>query len=350
MAELRPEVVWRLSGRLPVTLDARIGPLLAGVAERGSLTAAAAALGIPYRTAWAALEGTERALGRRLIDATRGRGAALTPLGRRLLDAGARVERLLEARDAEVSVPLRAGPLPDLRRPLRIAASHDLVLAQVRPAWRARHRIAIDFHGSAESLALFAQGRADLAGFHAPAGSWTRDPLLALLRPDRDVLIRFLRRMQGLILSRGNPRRVHSLRDVARMRLRFVNRQPGSGTRALVDHALSRARIRPTAIVGYTNEEFTHAAVAATIAAGNADAGMGIAAAASQLGLAFVPLIEERYTFACRRRMVAGDVIADFRELLASGPTRGVIAPLPGYALDAPGEVVAIGGSDTESR
>jgi hypothetical protein len=110
---------------------------------------------------------------------------------------------------------------------------------------------------------------ADVAGFHVLPGDRL---LLGMLRATRDVPLRFLRRSQGLILPRGNPRRVRTLADVARKGLRFVNRQPGSGTRLLLDQLLERVGLRPADVDGYANEEFTHAAVAATVAAGKADA------------------------------------------------------------------------------
>ena len=93
---------------------------------------------------------------------------------------------------------------------------------------------------------------------------------------------------------------------------------------------------------GWTHEEFTHAAVAATVAAGEADVGFGIRAAASQLGLAFVPLADERYAFACRRRDLADARVRSFRRLIASPTVAKVVAPLPGYRLIAGGKALAL--------
>jgi molybdate-binding protein len=166
--------------------------------------------------------------------------------------------------------------------------------------------------------------------------------LLRRLRADRDALVRFVTRTQGLILPRGNPRRIRSLADVATHGLSIVNRQPGSGTRLLFDRLLAAARIAPTAVPGYSREEFTHAAVAATVAAGGADVGFGVEAAAAQLGLAFVPLVRERYRFACRKRALDGAPMMAFRALLAGDATRAAVTPLRGYRLDAPGRVAAL--------
>ena len=101
------------------------------------------------------------------------------------------------------------------------------------------------------------------------------------------------------MLARGNPARVHAFRDLARKRLRFVNRQSGSGTRLLIDRLLADEGVDPAALVGYCDEEFTHPAVAATVASGAADAGFGLRAAAAEYGLAFVPQSVSATTLRC---------------------------------------------------
>jgi putative molybdopterin biosynthesis protein len=216
-------------------------------------------------------------------------------------------------------------------------------LTELRESWRADQAIDVEFHGSAASLARYVEGAVDVAGFHiALDRRGGREILLSLLRPGRDAAIRFLHRTQGLILPRGNPQRVRTLRDVASRRLRFVNRQPGSGTRILLDRLLAADALPAERIAGYAVEEFTHAAVAATIASGRADAGFGLEAAAAAFGLAFVPVAQERYLFACRKRAANSASVARFRALLASPETRAVVDRLAGYALDAPGALAAL--------
>lgn len=219
---------------------------------------------------------------------------------------------------------------------LRVCASHDIALAQLRDRWRVAHAVALEFHGSAASLDLYKSGRAHVAGFHIAVGRHD-EPLLASLDASRDCVLRFLTRAQGLIVPRGNPRRVRGIEDVVAKRLTIINRQPGSGTRLLFDRLLARAHIAPGILAGYSTEEFTHAAVAATVAAGRADVGFGIRAAAAQFGLGFVPIVTERYLFALARATLESAPIVAFRALLASRATRAVVTPLPGYALDAPG-------------
>jgi molybdate transport repressor ModE-like protein len=320
-------------------VDERVLPLLGAVGQSGTLTGAAKACGVPYRTAWGLLEEAERDIGVPLVTLARGRGASLTALAVRWLalddDARRTLDRMAPGLDVRRSLaPAAARTSPALR----IAASHDIALAHLKDRWAGAHGVALHFHGSTESLDALRAGRVGMAGFHVALERQARpDPLLARLDPARDALLRFITRTQGLIVPRGNPRRVRSLRDIATRRLSLVNRQPGSGTRLLLDRMLADAGIATDAIAGYGNEEFTHAAVAATVAAGRAEVGFGIQAAAAQFGLAFVPLASERYLFACRRRALDSPRVAAFRELLASDATRAVVAPLPGYALDAPG-------------
>lgn len=338
---LAPRAVWTARrGARETALDARLPALLAGIARSGTLAAAARAAGVPYRSAWAVLEEAAHDIGLPLAELARGRGATLTALGARFVTAHEAAQATLaglEALEARVREARRESPAA----PLRAAASHDIALAQLRDRWRLAHGVALEFHGSAESLDLYRRGSAELAGFHVERDATrTSDPLLRSLDPRRDVLLSFLTRTQGLIVPRGNPRRLRSLRQLVARGLTLVNRQAGSGTRLLLDRMLARERIDPTRVLGYAQEEFTHAAVAATVAAGRADAALGIEAAAAQFGLSFVPLALERYCFACRRRDVDGARIAAFRALLASDATRAVVAPLPGYVLEGPGEIL----------
>ena len=160
---------------------------------------------------------------------------------------------------------------------LTVTASHDLVLAALRDALPAAAGLSLDlaFMGSLHALEQFAEGRTDLAGFHVPFGVHAAGelaPFRRLLRARRDRLIRVVDRDQGFMLPRGNPSRVHGFRDLVRKRLRFVNRQRGSGTRLLIDRLIADEGLEASSLVGYANEEFTHPAVAATVASRKVEA------------------------------------------------------------------------------
>ena len=334
-----------MPGTRRASLDPRVVPLLEAIRQEGTLRAAVETAGVSYRAAWGLLVDAGHALGAPLAVLERGRGARLAPLGERLLAADAAAQSVLASAGAELALGaararVSAGAKP---LPLRVAASHDLALAALRDAWAEARTLTLDLetHGSVESLGALRRGATDLAGFHVAADGLGAREVLGRLDPGRYVLIRFASRRQGLIVPRGNPRRLRSLADVARRRVRFVNRQRGSGTRVLVDQLLRAQAIDAASLRGYATEEFTHLAVAATVAAGKADAGFGLEAAARQFGLGFVPIAEERYFFACRRGALRQAAVQRFRELLAGTATKRIVSRLAGYALDAPGELAA---------
>lgn len=326
----------------PRALDPRVVPLLEAIARAGTLRAATQERSLPYRTAWGLLEDVAKHVGTPLVVRERGRGTRLSTFATKLIAANEAASRVLTGRVPPLVVDEPAARAAGSKPRLAIAASHDIALAQLRDGWRVAHGVAIEFHGSVDSLAVYAVERVDVAGFHVTCEAGSDNPLLQQVRRSRDVLLRFLRREQGLILRSGNPRRVRALRDVASKRLTMINRQPGSGTRLLLDRLLLREGIDASALPGYSNEEFTHAAVAATVAAGKADVGFGIAAAAAQFGLAFVPIAEERYLFVCRRTAAETPPLVAFRAMLASAATRAVVRPLPGYRLDRPGSIIDV--------
>jgi molybdate-binding protein len=118
-----------------------------------------------------------------------------------------------------------------------------------------------------------------------------------------------------------------------------VNRQRGSGTRLLLDQLLAQRGLRAADIRGYNTEEFTHPAVAATIAAGRADAGFGVKAAATRFGLDFLPLRRERYWFALRARDQDNAAIQAFLKALGGDELRRMARHFPGYDARGAGEL-----------
>jgi putative molybdopterin biosynthesis protein len=344
-----PTLSWALADPAEA-LDPRLVPLLAAIRGKASLAAAVADRGLSYRAAWGLLRDYQRKLGTPLVELERGRGARLAPAGEKLLaghrSAAQRLERILPGLAVELGSP--AGRELGVRAArLTVAASHDLVLAALRDALPAAAGLSLDlvFMGSLHALQQFAEGRADLAGFHVPidvhaAGELA--PFRRLLRVRRDRLIRVVDRDQGFILPRGNPARVHSFRDVERKRLRFVNRQRGSGTRLLIDRLIADEGLEASAVVGYVNEEFTHPAVAATVASGAADAGFGLRAAAAEYGLAFVPRVRERYYLAVRTSALATPAVVRLIEVLQGPIFARVAGTLPGYRREGTGTVVGV--------
>jgi putative molybdopterin biosynthesis protein len=139
-------------------------------------------------------------------------------------------------------------------------------------------------------------------------------------------------RDQGLIVAPGNPLGLTGIDDLSRPGLRYVNRQRGAGTRALLDYELNGRDINPPTISGYTREEHTHLAVAAAVAAGRADAGMGILAAARAFGLDFVPVAQEPYDLVLHANDLSNDLLTPLWELLESADFRAGVEALGGYS------------------
>jgi molybdate-binding protein len=162
------------------------------------------------------------------------------------------------------------------------------------------------------------------------------------LDPRRHRLIGLATRTQGLMVKLGNPKAIASLADLARADVRIINRQQGSGSRIQFDQLLSGAGIAAESIDGYLNEEYTHLAVAATVAGGMADAGFGIKAAATQYELDFLPLLTERYYLACRADALAEPTVKEFLAALRGAAFREILAGLPGYGSGITGEVRAV--------
>ena len=185
---------------------------------------------------------------------------------------------------------------------------------------------------SARSAGLTAlrDGLCHVAGSHLldpESGEYTL-PYLERLLPGREVsVVRLVHREQGLIVAPGNPTGTTGIEDVAERGLRYVNRQRGAGTRVLLDHELARRGISPEAIVGYEREEHTHLAVAAAVAAGRADCGLGVLAAARAFGLDFVPVAKEPYDLVFEPDPILDPLWA----LLESEDFRRAVTDLGGY-------------------
>jgi putative molybdopterin biosynthesis protein len=242
---------------------------------------------------------------------------------------------------------------------LGIIGSHDPLIDELADLfhlsattlWPGQHLMSAHV-GSMGGLMAIRRGEAQIAGIHLLDSATGRYnvPMLQRLFPDGSVvLIEGVRRTQGLLVVAGNPKKISGLCDLSRPGLRYVNRQAGSGTRLLLDDQLKRLQISPSAIDGYGREELTHSAVAAQIAAGSADAGLGIHAAAGLFALDFIPVAEENYDFAVARSALDWPQVRLFLELLVSDALRRRLDKLGGYRLEQPGRLIWPESAQTES-
>ncbi len=335
--ECRAELILRDPDGRETSLSAVV-PLLQLVAQTGSIANAASAKGLSYRHAWGLLREIEARLGGALITKSRGRGSVLSELGESVLRAqrlcGDRLEAPLQAVATDVADELNrrlAGEVSNLR----IHASHGYAVATlVRALGERRVPVDIKYRESAEAVRALARSECELAGFHLPIGKF-RSTCAEIYRPYLDPkkhqLIRLTRRTQGLFLPKGNPKQISGLRDLARNDVRFVNRQPGSGTRMLLDLSLRGVGVDPDEINGYASTELTHSAIAAFVASGMADLGFGVKPAAQHFGLDFIPVIDEDYFFACERARLTEARLVSVLGVLRSAAFSDSVAHLGGY-------------------
>jgi putative molybdopterin biosynthesis protein len=244
-----------------------------------------------------------------------------------------------------------------LPRRLRICASHDLALVELKHfCAHTSPSLSIDlqFRGSLEALHELAHGRCEVAGFHIHPGMPDDGPWRQMLERRRLQCLVLADRHQGWMVAAPNPKGIRGLADLVRKDIRFINRQTGSGTRMLVERLLAEARVKPLAVNGYDREEFTHLAVAATIAAGHADAGVGIEAAAMQYGLTFLPLARETYHLAARSAQFEREPVETLMRHLGGRALRRRVARLPGYDVKRMGQAVQVeavlGASESHKR
>jgi putative molybdopterin biosynthesis protein len=244
---------------------------------------------------------------------------------------------------SEVTVHLYRRP-DEIEHTIFAIGSHDITIDIMAQFLAAKYRrLASSNVGSLGGLVALSRGEAHLAGSHLldpDSGEYNLKYVKQVL-PDVPVkIIVLVGRQQGLMVARGNPKNIQSLKDLARETVSYVNRQSGAGTRVLLDYHLRLMGIAPGMIKGYHQEEFTHLAVAAAIASGRADCGLGIAAAAQALELDFIPLYQERYDLIIPLRYYEDELLRPLLDLFSDTDFKKTVASLPGYNIDQMGQVI----------
>lgn len=200
--------------------------------------------------------------------------------------------------------------------------------------------------GSMGGIMALMRGEAHLAGIHLldPETGEYNVPYIKKYLPNRRVfLVNLAYRQQGLMVKKGNPKCIRSIEDLVREDITFVNRQKGAGTRILLDLKLKELGIDPVQIKGYGKEEYTHLAVAAAVAGGGADVGLGIMAAAKAFDLDFIPVAPERYDIAIPEEFYHADLMQKILKIIRSDEFKKKIESLEGYDTSMTGELL-IGG------
>jgi putative molybdopterin biosynthesis protein len=250
---------------------------------------------------------------------------------------------------ARVSVSLLK-PVEAVRRTVVAIGSHDLTLDLLSDELGQRYpgrSLSSANVGSLGGLLALSRGEAHFAGSHLldeETGEYNVSYIRRLLPQTPVVLLGFVQRIQGLIVPKGNPKGIRGLDDLTREDVIFINRQRGAGTRVLLDFRLRQRGIDPRQVQGYDRQEFTHLAVAAAVASGAADCGLGILAAARALRLDFVPLDEEQYDLVIPRSAYESALLAPLLTILRDPMFAERVDALGGYATPMIGQVRAVVG------
>jgi molybdate-binding protein len=230
-----------------------------------------------------------------------------------------------------------------MRTPALVVAGCDpAASAMAAPLAERGVRLLRTEEGSRDALAAIARGEAHVAGCHLldeRTGTYNT-PWVKRLVPFACTVIRFAQWRQGLLVARGNPKRIREAADLARSEVHIANRQPGSGSRALLDRWLKASGVSSATVRGYTTSINGHLALAELVAAGFVDAGVGVEAAARAYGLDFVPLGEERYDLVVPNTLLGTRPVQALLETLRRPDLRRQVEALGGYDAAGIGQPV----------
>lgn len=239
-------------------------------------------------------------------------------------------------------------PIDRIARTVRIIGSHDPLIDEAADELRRvdiRSYVSSAHVGSMGAILALGRGEGQFGGVHLldeTDGSYNVSYIEKYIPNGGVALIECVRRTQGLIVQKGNPLGIRNVDDLVKPGVRYANRQKGAGTRILFDYLLKQAGISAKQIEGYAREELTHTAVAAQIAAGSADCGLGIFSAAKMYGLDFIPVCEETYDLLASLTAMENPQVRAFLRVLASESFLRRLDALGGYTYDKPGKIKKI--------
>jgi molybdate transport repressor ModE-like protein len=325
--QIRPTLVFgSKSAKDPTVVDlVWLTSLLKDIEHGKTLMSACKKMGLSYRNVWQKLNDVENALGFKLMDRVRGHGSQLSEYAKYLIqftdDFDQKTLRLgqtslshLEEGFAEFRVKAK--------KQWRLASSSDPII----------QKSVIDIGGfelitagSGEALERLLNYEVDIAGFHV-SDPHSSQIISRRLQKEGMQIFPVMKRVQGLMVAKGNPRNITSIKDLLRPRMRFMNRQKGSGTRLLLDTILAKEAIDPNSIHGYHNEEFTHSAIAMSILAKRADVGMGVKSVAMENGLDFIQVKDELFFLAMGEELSRNKDLAKLIRKI-----RSLSSETPGY-------------------
>jgi putative molybdopterin biosynthesis protein len=235
-------------------------------------------------------------------------------------------------------------PVEDILNTIVMVGSHDLtldILANLLgkfypPIFFSSHPV-----GSLGGILAIKNRICHMAGLHLldpETGEYNFPYLRQYLKGIAVRVIHLVYREQGLIVQRGNPKKIKGLKDLLRKDIAFINRQKGSGTRILLDHTLKTLLLEQSQIQGYEKEEYTHMAVASTVASGIVNAGLGILPAAKAMDLDFIPIAKERYDLVIPSIHFEDEKVQRVIQTIRSNEFKKMVSQMGGYDVSKTGE------------
>lgn len=225
----------------------------------------------------------------------------------------------------------------EIENALIVTGSHDPLIDEISDIMNKKcygFRMSSSHVGSMGAISAVKNGQAHLGCIHlldTESGKYNESYIQKYFPEGGVKLIKGVGRTQGLMVKKGNPLSINSFKDI--IKGRYVNRQPGSGTRILCDYLIGKNGMSRSEIEGYRNEEFTHTGVAALIAAGNADCGLGIYSAAKMYGLDFIEICTEEYDVLVDEKAYKSEKVQKFLEVLKSDELKERLREMGGYTF-----------------
>jgi molybdate transport repressor ModE-like protein len=337
---------WTISNASGEQISHRVLELLSEVQQNGSLSASCKKNGSSYRHAWNLVRQAEEQTKIELLRMERGKGSTLTPFAEKLVWAGerisARLTPTLESLASELEGEISKVLATDLDT-LKVHASHGFAVEKlIDTLIKNGNNVERRYVGSQESVASLFAGKCDLAGFHVPMGEFEQIAIqhyAKWLKPKSSRILHIATRRQGLMVTKGNPHGIYTINDLTKPNVRYVNRHPSSGTYFLLECFLKKAGIANSQINGFNQCEFTHAAVAAYVASGMADVGLGVETPSRRFGLDFVPLATEQYFLVCDKENLKTPQLKAVISVLQDPDFQQSINDLPGYEAEKCGAI-----------
>lgn len=307
-------------------LDYKSASLLHAIRRFGSILMAAKYVGEDYKLAWTRINELERLFGCKLVERSYGGvgggSAKLTVEGETLLQKYLLIEKKFKM----------FGKKNLLKANLSIFGSHcpalEILVEMLEKNFREFFVEYVNV-GSNEGLNLVLEGISDVSGIHLfdkKTGEYNTYLLKDKVLGEKISIIRGYKRIQGIVIRKGNPKKIFSIKDLLRKDVIFINRNRGSGTRFLLDKIImdfaSHENLQFNDIVrqirGYNNEVRSHLEVAVAVKEGKVDCGFAIKSIAKILNLEFIPFTEEVFDFIILKKNVKKDYVQKFVKILSS--------------------------------